>query len=72
MQPANLIFLTSTLTMGCYYLNHLTVSASFRVSLLVARQRLCQDRVAYAPPEDLGRTNRHIISKKVVSKSFNM
>ena len=43
-QPADLMFQNSILLMGLCYIYSLTVDASFRVSLLLARLRLCQDQ----------------------------
>ena len=51
--------------MGRFNYSSLTVSASFRVSLLFAPLRLCEDQAICAQPEALGRTNRHAVMKKL-------
>ena len=68
MRPAksdDLIFLTSTLLMVApRYCYNLTVSGSFRVCLLFAWRRLCQDHGTWAQLETLVYINSHTVTKK--------
>ena len=48
-----------------YYCNNLTVGAPSRVTWFFRWLRLCQHQAACAQPEALGRTNRHLATKKV-------
>ena len=63
--PADLMFLTSTLLLeGPRYYYNLTVSASFRVSLLFAGQHLCQGQGTCTQSETLVHINSPIVTKK--------
>ena len=64
-QPADLIFLTSTLLMGALPLPDLTVSASFWVSFLFAWQRLCQGQETCTQPVTLVHINLPTVTKKL-------
>ena len=71
-QPADLMFLTSTLLMGASATAiTLTVSASFWVGLLFAWQRLCQGQEACMQSETIVNINLPTMTKVVSSNSNN-